>query len=283
MRILLIKMSSMGDVFHTFPALTDAMQALPDLQVDWVVEEAFAEIPAWHPVVDQVFPIGLRRWRKHPFQSRSEVRQFFEQLCHRSYDKVLDAQGLLKSVWVARKIPAPKVGLDWHSVREPLASLFYDQKIHVPQEQHAITRLRQFFAQALEYDWQPHQPIVYGLRPENENSHIGLEQKAARQAFVLKNYVVGLHGTTWETKLWPESHWIELGQKLLSEGKQLVLPWGNEQEQQRARRIQQQIQASQSVFKDKIWVPTEQLSLNEMVALLKSAVAVVSVDTGLSH
>ncbi len=283
MRILLIKMSSMGDVFHTFPALTDAMKALPDLQVDWVVEEGFAEIPAWHPVVDKVFPIGLRRWRKHPFKSRSEIRQFFAQVNQQNYDLVLDAQGLLKSVWVARKIPALKVGMDWTTVREPLASLFYDQKIHVPKNQHAITRLRQLFAQALKYDWQPNQPIEYGLKIENRQTQAVLEEKAIKQAFELKDYIVGLHGTTWETKLWPEANWVALGQKLLTEGKQLVLPWGNEAEQQRAEQIRQQVEAMHADFKNKVWVPAERLTLNEMVAMLKGSLAVVSVDTGLSH
>ncbi len=267
----------MGDVFHTFPALTDAMKALPDLQVDWVVEEGFAEIPAWHPVVKQVFPIGLRRWRQHPFQSRAEVRQFFEQVNQQQYDLVLDAQGLLKSVWVARKIPAPKVGMDWSTVREPLASLFYDRKIHVPKNQHAITRLRQLFAQALKYDWQPSQPIEYDLNVENPQSRLQLEQKAQAQGFALKDYLVGLHGTTWETKLWPEEYWVELGRELLSRGKQFVLPWGNEEEYQRAKRIQSKLTPKN------VWVPETRLSLNEMVQLLKGAEAVVSVDTGLSH
>lgn len=283
MRILLIKMSSMGDVFHTFPALTDAMKALPDLQVDWVVEEGFAEIPAWHPVVNKVFPIGLRRWRKHPFKSRSEIRQFFAQVNQQNYDLVLDAQGLLKSVWVARKIPALKVGMDWSTVREPLASLFYDQKIHVPKNQHAITRLRQLFAQALKYDWQPGQPVAYGLEIENGQSQVVLEEKAAKQEFELKDYIVGLHGTTWETKLWPEENWVALGQKLLLEGKRWVLPWGNEAERQRAEQIRQLVEAMQADFKGKVWVPAERLSLNEVVALLKKSSAVVSVDTGLSH
>ncbi|PIW77206.1 MAG: lipopolysaccharide heptosyltransferase I, partial [Piscirickettsiaceae bacterium CG_4_8_14_3_um_filter_44_38] len=151
MRILLIKMSSMGDVFHTFPALTDAMKAIPDLQVDWVVEEAFQEIPKWHPVVDKVYVIKLRDWRKHPFRSRPEMKRFFEVINQTQYDLVIDAQGLLKSAWVVNKIKSPSAGMDWGSAREKLASLFYNQRYSVAKQQHAITRLRELFAKALHY------------------------------------------------------------------------------------------------------------------------------------
>ena len=256
----------MGDVFHTFPALTDAMRAIPGLVIDWVVEEGFAEIPSWHPVVNQVFPIGLRRWRKHPFskQTRREVREFFQQVNQNQYDLVLDAQGLLKSVWVARKISAPRVGLDWSSAREPLASWFYQQKVHVSKDLHAITRLRQLFAQALNYPT-PQNPIDYGL---NHQAWLPLDN--------LKNqdYVVCLHGTTWTTKYWPEEYWQALIANLNQQGFSVVLPWGSEEEKQRSQRLAANHQA---------WCPQTPLKLNEMARLLKFAKAVVSVDTGLSH
>ncbi|VAW44834.1 Lipopolysaccharide core heptosyltransferase I, partial [hydrothermal vent metagenome] len=126
MRILLIKMSSMGDVFHTFPALSDAQAALPGLTVDWVVEKSFVDIPAWHPVVGKVYSIELRKWRKQLFSSetRAEIKAFFDEVNQTEYDLVLDAQGLLKSAWVARKVAKknmiPLAGYDWSSIREPL-------------------------------------------------------------------------------------------------------------------------------------------------------------------
>ncbi|MGC9385867.1 MAG: lipopolysaccharide heptosyltransferase I, partial [Hydrogenovibrio sp.] len=156
----------MGDVFHTFPALSDALQAWPDLQVDWVVEEAFAEIPQWHPAVDQVFPIALRRWRKTFWQrsTRHEIRTFFQTINQTHYDLVLDAQGLLKSLWVLRKIRSgTRVGFDWQSAREPLASGGYQRKISVPKAQHAITRLRQLFSAALNYEDVSSSPVEYRL------------------------------------------------------------------------------------------------------------------------
>ena len=102
MRVLLVKTSSLGDVIHTLPALTDAQRAIPGIQFDWVVEEGFAEIPAWHPAVAQVIPVAIRRWRKHPLQTlrSGEWRRFKARLRETHYDLVIDAQGLLKSAWL---------------------------------------------------------------------------------------------------------------------------------------------------------------------------------------
>lgn len=264
----------MGDVFHTFPALSDAQKAIPGLTVDWVVEKGFAEIPKWHPVVDKVYPIELRRWRKTLFTNvtRKEIKAFFEEINQIKYDLVLDAQGLLKSVWVARRILGDVSGFDRKSAREAVASLFYQNKYPVKKDQHAILRLRQLFAQALNYSLVEDQPIAYGLetsswsKPEVLQAHIGSD-----------DYAVFLHGTTWNTKYWPEDHWIELLKKVQKRGLKVVLPWGNDEEKQRSLRI-----ASHSEKED-VWVPAQRLSLNTVAQILNFSTRVVSVDTGLSH
>ncbi len=276
----------MGDVFHTFPALSDAQAALPDLTVDWVVEKGFADIPTWHPVVDKVYPIELRTWRKTPWSkaTRQAINTFFEAINQTHYDLILDAQGLLKSAWVARKV-AKKVakarggksstsiaGYDWHSAREPLATLFYQHKYPVPKAQHAILRLRQLTAQALGYELEKDQAIHYGLDTSSWSM-----PKVLTKALGSENYLVFLHGTTWESKYWPESHWMELLALTQAEGVKVVLPWGNEEERLRAIRIANSGQAEGA------WVPEQPLSLNTVAELLNTAQGVVSVDTGLSH
>ncbi|WP_373020835.1 lipopolysaccharide heptosyltransferase I [Thiomicrorhabdus sp.] len=274
MRILLIKMSSMGDVFHTFPALSDAQAAIPDLTVDWVVEKSFAEIPKWHPVVDKVYPIELRKWRKDLFNrdTRDAIKAFFEEVNQTRYDLVLDAQGLYKSMWVARRSNGPVSGFDFKSAREPLASLFYQHKYPVAKDQHAILRLRQLFAQALNYNLNDDQPIVYGLDTQawSKPEELPAEWNGG-------GYLVFLHGTTWETKYWPEEYWVALLQKANQSGFKVVLPWGNEEEHQRALRLADSTETGQA------WVPERMLSLNVVARLLKNAEGVVSVDTGLSH
>ena len=264
----------MGDVFHTFPALSDALKAIPDLQIDWVVEKSFAEIPQWHPAVDKVYPIELRKWRKSLFSklTRQEIKAFFEAVNQAKYDLILDAQGLYKSLWVARRVNAPISGFDFKSAREPLSSLFYKNKYRVAKNQHAILRLRQLFAKALDYPLTENAPIVYGLntqawsKPEILIENIGHD-----------DYWVFLHGTTWETKYWPEESWIELLHKANASGVKVILPWGTQEEHERALRI------ANSTENNQAWVPEEMLSLNDMAKTLKNAQAVVSVDTGLSH
>lgn len=282
MKILLIKMSSMGDVFHTFPALTDALSAYPDLQVDWIVEKGFSEIPSWHPAVKTIFPIELRAWRKNVWKNRHTIRQFFEAIDPGQYDLVIDAQGLIKSAWVARKLRAAGaktvVGLDWYSARESLASLAYQQKISVDKNQHAVTRLRQLFASALGYSIPDSENIDYGLQLPDHSI-------LSDQAFLPGGYDLFLHGTTWDTKLWPESYWIELGLHAQQSGKALVLLWGTEDEKARALRIQTALLEARAETPNevRVWVPEKRLSLLAVAQLLKNARQIVSVDTGLSH
>ena len=143
MRVLIVKTSSMGDVLHTLPALTDAQQAIPGIKFDWVVEEGFAQIPSWHAAVERVIPVAIRRWRKAWFSApiKAERKAFREALQAENYDAVIDAQGLVKSAaLVTRLAHGVKHGLDWQTAREPLASLFYNRKHHIAKQQHAVER-----------------------------------------------------------------------------------------------------------------------------------------------
>ncbi len=196
MRVLLVKTSSLGDVIHTLPALTDAARAIPGIQFDWVVEEGFAEIPAWHPAVARVIPVAIRRWRKNLWQTlrNGEWRRFKQRLKEVDYDLVIDAQGLLKSAWLTRYVgKTPVAGLDRDSAREPLASRFYRRAYPVAWGQHAVERTRQLFAQALDY------PL-----PESVGDY-GLDREQLADADPGAPYLVFLHGTTWDTKHWPEA------------------------------------------------------------------------------
>ncbi len=164
MRVLLIKTSSLGDVIHTLPALTDAARAIPGIRFDWVVEESFAEIPSWHPAVDRVIPVAVRRWRKSLARAwlSGEWRRFTRSLVEKRYDATIDAQGLLKSAILSRYATVPVHGLDKHSAREPLAARFYTDRHTVAWGRHATERVRELFAKALGYPV-PTTPLDYGL------------------------------------------------------------------------------------------------------------------------
>lgn len=263
MRVLLIKTSSLGDVIHTLPALTDAARAIPGIQFDWVVEEGFAEIPAWHPAVAQVIPVAIRRWRKNLWQTikTGEWRRFKQRLGETRYDLVIDAQGLLKSAWLTRYVKAPVAGLDRDSAREPLASRFYNRAYAVPKEQHALERVRQLFAQALDY------PLPAGIGDYGLN-------RAQLADSAPQPYLLFLHGTTWASKHWPEANWRALAEQMSEQGWAIRLPWGNELEKARAERIAAGIEHAAVLPK---------LNLAGVAKVIAGASACVAVDTGLGH
>ena len=264
MRVLLVKTSSLGDVIHALPALTDAARAIPGITFDWVVEEGFAEIPTWHPAVGKVIPVAIRRWRKNIWETlkSGEWKRFKQSLRAEKYDLVIDAQGLLKSAWLTRYVKAPVAGLDRNSAREPLASRFYQRRLAVARGQHAVERLRQLFAVALGYDL-PKGLGDYGL---DVDKLVELPRK--------KPFVLFLHGTTWDTKHWPELYWRDLALRMGNLGVEVRLPWGSPAEKARAERIANGLNNA---------VVLPKLNLAGVAKVLAGASACVAVDTGLGH
>lgn len=264
MRALVVKMSSLGDVIHTLPALTDAAAALPGIQFDWVVEEAFAEIPAWHPAVDRVIPVALRRWRKRPLRDFTgpEWRVARASLRDRSYDAVIDAQGLIKSAFISRLVPAPRYGMDKATVRERLAALAYDHPVHVARDMHAVERTRVLFARALDY------PL-----PDCRGDY-GVDNTVAAKGVRHSPELLFFHGSARPEKLWSEDSWVALAGLVGEAGYRVWLPWGNEEEQERAKRIAGLADAAQLLPRQ---------TLRELADKLQAVSGVVSVDTGLGH
>ena len=265
MNVCLVKTSSMGDVLHTLPALTDAQNALPDITFDWVVEENFAEIPRWHGAVKRVIPIALRRWRKQPFSTNTQQawKRYRTLLQENQYDAVIDAQGLVKSAFFATRLAqGTKYGYNRQCAREPLASFFYDHRFYVAYQQHAVERIRQLFSLSLGYEL-PQTPGDYGIARHFTNHAIE------------KPYIVFIHATTRADKHWLEDEWKKTAEKLTALfDVEIRFPWGNEQEHQRAQRITNGL--------DKTTV-LPKLTLTELADQIANAKAVISVDTGLAH
>ena len=256
-RILFVKTSSLGDVVHHCPAVTDAARRFPGALIDWVVEEAFAGIPPMHPSVRRAIPVALRRWRRSLWSpaSWSEIRRFRRELAGERYDAVIDTQSLVKSALIARGAKGERHGLDGASAREPLAARFYDVTHAVPKGQHAVERNRQLVAAALGYALDG--PPDYGL-------------KRARKGEA-GPCAVFLTMTSRADKLWPEERWIELGRALRCP---VVLPWGSEAERERAERIRAGLTDAK--------VPPR-MELGELATLFEGARCVVGTDTGLTH
>ncbi|OCB01769.1 lipopolysaccharide heptosyltransferase I [Acidithiobacillus ferrivorans] len=272
MKILLLRLSSMGDVLHTLPAVTDLQQARPDLHLHWLVEPAFAPIALLHPGVARVVPFSLRNYKKQWYGLAVALRDLRRDLRAEGYDQILDAQGLYKSALLGRLGGAPLWGLDAASAREPGATRLYHRCFPVSWGQSAISRNRQLVAQALDYPL-PETPPDYGLQV----SAARLRKDTLAQPWkelVQQPFVLGFHGTSRENKEWQEDYWRALAAPLRQAGLRLLLPAGNAREAARAQRIAEQA--------DNV-VALPPATLLELAALIVRADAYVGMDTGLSY
>lgn len=270
MRVLIVKVSSLGDIIHTLPAVTDAHHARKDIVFDWVVEENFVEVPSWHPAVDNVIPIAMRRWRRNIFKTymNREFRAFKKSLQGVHYDLVIDAQGLIKSGIISRLSKGLTIGLSNRTIREPMATWFYNKVYSVPWTDHAVDRVRQLFSRALQYEYD--QDLVdYGIDVDRiVGTNPGKLDKPAGKS------VVFLHGTTWNTKHWPEYYWRQLAHIATNSGYEVLLPWGDASEKQRAEFI--------ASGNEKVRVLDKQ-TLSGLASYIDQSEGVISVDTGLGH
>jgi heptosyltransferase-1 len=257
---LFIKTSSMGDIIHHMPALTDARTHFPQARLVWMIEEMYAPLARLHPAVDEVIPVAWRRWRKSLSAGTTwrEIAAQRQKLQARAYDAVIDTQGLIRTAAMARSARGTRHGYDRNSIREPLAAMFYDVRHAVSRDLHAIERNRQLTGLALGY--RPEGPPDYGFGRAD----------VARSG---ERYAVLLHGTARPEKEWPVANWIALARSLQQSGRRLVLPWGSEAERVRAREIADSTGAQVADW----------LTLEEAARLIAGAEFVVGGDTGLIH
>ncbi len=285
-KLLIIKTSSLGDVIHCLPVINDIRAHYAnnqiDTQIDWVVEESFADIPRMHASVNQVFTVAMRRWKKHIFSQKTwaEISAFKKLIKLTNYDAVIDCQGLLKSALITKQarttIQGLKHGYDKHSIREPIASLFYEKTHAISYQQHAVTRNRALCAMSLDYAIPTNAPD-YGIAVKNDGSASRMAinlNTSGLQSIDSDNYVIALHGTSRDSKLWPIENWVNLGKELAKQNLNLALPWASNAELTRANQIA--IQLTNATVLPK-------LSIAEIAAVIANAKAAVGVDTGLSH
>jgi heptosyltransferase-1 len=258
--LLFVKTSSLGDVVHNMPAVTDARRRWPDAHIGWVIEEAFAPLARLHPGVDEVIAVATRRWRGSLLSPATwrDVATFRGALQARNYDRVVDTQGLLRSALIAAQARGKHHGYDRASIREPLASWFYDVRHAVAKNQHAVLRNRALAGLSLDFD--PSDVIDYGLPRRAKASPVP--------------YAVLLHGTSRADKEWRESNWIGLGQALRRKGLGILLSWGTEAERARSERLAGAIKGAEVV---------PRRPLDETAQVIANAALVVGVDTGLLH
>ena len=260
--ILFIKTSSMGDVLHHMPAVTDARRRFPYARLSWVVDEIYAPLAALHPAVDEIVPIAIRRWRKRLLElpTWNEIREATSKLRARRYDAVIDTQGLVRTALMTKLIDGASHGYDADSIREPFAARFYENGYAVSWDLHVIARNRTLTGLALGYE--PEGAPDYGF----DRKFFAAEAAAP--------YAVLFHATAKTTKEWPEDRWVEVGKALAARGLEVVLPWGNDTERARSERLAAQIPDAR--------VPDLKPIL-DVGKLIAGAQLVVGVDTGFLH
>ncbi|WJF89573.1 lipopolysaccharide heptosyltransferase I [Paraburkholderia bonniea] len=275
-KILLVRVSSLGDVVHNMPVIADIRRWYPEAQIDWLVEESFVGLVQLVDGVHRVLPVALRRWRKR-FASRAswrEVRAFRRALAAENYDLVIDCQGLVKTAWMARMARGQLVGLanrtEGAGFEWPVR-FFYDRRVPIAPHTHVVERTRQLVAAALNQPPpQPTDPIDFGL-----NRQRAAQALAAEGLNLPVPYVVFVHATSRADKQWPEAAWLELGSILIRRGMSIVLPWGSAAERLTSERLANAFGAAGIV--------PPQLPLAAVVGLIDGAAVTVGVDTGLVH
>ena len=282
LKVLIVKLSSLGDVVHAMPAVQDLRQALPQAEIDWVVESAFAPLVAHCEGVGQVIPCDLRRWRKSPFaaQTRLEWRAFKQALQAQAYDAVIDLQGLTKSAlvsWLARTTPqGRRFAMDNQtegSGYEAPTRWVADVAIPMEQHVHAVQRSRLLCAAAMQYTATG--PDRYGLMPGNGAATAPVAKGQGNNAFAPRKPRVALvHGTSRADKQWPLAHWITLGQRLNHSGFTVALAHGSAAEKMTSEAIAAQLQDA--------WV-WPSMGLDTLTDTMAQSAGVIGVDSGLSH
>ena len=271
MKILLVRVSSLGDVLHNLPMVADLLRRHPGATIDWVVEEGYVSLVRLNPHVRKIIPWSLRRWRKSlgKKETRDEIRAFFRTLREDEYDYVFDTQGLLKTgiiMGAARtRKGGRKVGLangSEGSGYEGISRIFHTHSIPLDPRTHAVARGRLVAAHALGY-------------PVDTAPDFGLPapDAGARPDFLPReDYAVFFHGTARAAKKWADANWIALAAALAP--MPVLLPWGSPSERADAEALAAAMPNARVLPK---------LSMMDAVKVAQNAALAVGVDTGLTH
>lgn len=263
MRVLIVKTSSMGDIVHAMPAISDMAQSVPGIHIDWLVERSFAALPSQHRAVDHVIPLQWRKWRKDLLrtETRQALRSWYRDMNRSKYDLIIDMQGLIKSAAFACFAQGPRGGYDWHSIREPLASLLYHRKTSVSRQLHAVDRCRRLAAQLLNYPL-PSSPPDFGLITTPDYWRPSASP-----------FAVLIPCASRPEKLWPLANWVAAGLRLKQLGWHVAIMWGSPEEQRLAQSIANQCDGIVPPF----------LTVQQVADTLARAELVIGLDTGMSH
>ncbi|MBJ6725943.1 lipopolysaccharide heptosyltransferase I [Geomesophilobacter sediminis] len=277
MRVLIVKTSSLGDVIHALPLLDYLKQAVPGVEIDWVVEEPFRMILEGNPHLSRLFTVRTKAWRKSPLaaETRREVAELKEALRARDYDMVFDVQGNFKSGLIGWLTGcAERIGFDRETVREPLNLLFTTRRVPMRKlDYHVTEKYLRVVSVPFGKDFRTMQLVSEIVTSPQEDANA-----AALMATLSDGLVFLFHcGTSWRTKLWAQTRWVELGREILDTFREasILLTWGDQAERDRATEIAREIGPGARVI--------DRYPLKALTAILKKVDLVVAGDTGPVH
>ncbi|HWI41147.1 MAG TPA: lipopolysaccharide heptosyltransferase I [Verrucomicrobiae bacterium] len=276
-RILIVKMSALGDIVHALPVLDYLKSILPAAEIDWVVEEHCRQVIELNPHISRLQVVKTRKWRKAPFARSTwrEIGELGRTLKERSYDYVFDIQGNLKSGLVTWLTGAPRrIGMDGDEVQERANLLFTTLTVPVRRrDRHVTSRSLRIVSVpfGVDYTTVPVRGDIYTAPEEDAAAELLLSTMSDGLVFLFQ------HGTTWPTKLWHEEGWIGLGKGLLARypGSSILLNWGSDAEREGAQRICAGIGGGARA------VPW--LTVRELAALARKVDLVIGGDSGPLH
>lgn len=315
MKILIVKLSSLGDVLHNLPILWDLRAKYPDAQIDWVVEEAYVSL--LEPLktittssensvngINHIIPLGFRRWKKalkrgefiRSIQEYIVFKEQFKSGVFADYDLIIETQGLLKSAWVTHLANSNKIASVFglanqteFSGYEPWARMFYTDCVEVPFHCHAVDRSRWVAASAMDIPVPDRVALPPQFYPSTyvqslvDATNLGVASTRVDLGFdISKPYVMCFHATAGQSKRWSDEHWVAVGKALVAKGIQVILPWGNDQEKEVSTQIARKISGTDSLVGSKAIVPSA-FSMADAFGIVAGAKMTIGVDTGLTH
>lgn len=265
MKIAIVKLSALGDIVHAMVALQFIKAALPDSEIDWIVEAGFAGVVEHNPHINRVLTVNLKALKSNKaaiFSEMAKVRGY----AAANYDLVIDAQGLIKSALVARLLSANCVGFDRESIREKFAAWFYRETVAFPYDANTIDRNVAVLTQPLGLDIGPDQilakqPFLYFTPPIAElNDYFAPDQAN----------VILVIGSTWASRNYPLEQYLQV---IFGLEANMLICWGNKQEHWMAQWL-----AERSLAR-----PLPKLSLNDLKAAIGRCDLLIGNDTGPTH
>ncbi|MBN1866730.1 lipopolysaccharide heptosyltransferase I [Candidatus Sumerlaeota bacterium] len=282
-RILIVRLSAIGDVIHALPCLHVLRTAFPKARIGWLVEELSAPLLAGHPEIDDLFTIPKKRWRAHPLRPsiRAEKHEFYSRLRNGRWEVAIDFQGLTKSAWAAWRSGAPRrIGFAGEDGRELSKWFATERVLPDPARPHVIDRnmalLRPFGLDSQPVEWRFPDFSTERAHLAEFFDRIGIGPQG--------RYIALCPGAGWETKRWPVEHFARLSQRIAeaaarnpSVGLPIVLVWGPGEET-----LCREILSLAALDPGRL-VLAPATRLRELAALLERAAVVVGGDTGPVH